>query len=249
MSEFQKDLEITALRSQLALFQQQIANNKITKPRYNNTFRWLWILLSKIFPTWKDALILVKPETVIGWHKKMFKLYWKHKSKGGRPKISHETIALIKRIHKENPLLSPEKIYERLIELAVTDAPVPNTIAKYIIESRNPATEPQKQSWKSFLGNHVSEIWSMDFAVVPTLTFKVLYVFFIISHERRKIEHFAVTEYPTSQWVAQQIRNATPFGKQPKYIIHDNSGEFRSILFQRFLSDMGITSKSITPRW
>jgi len=89
----------------------------------------------------------------------------------------------------------------------------------------------------------------MDFAVVPTLTFKILYVFLIISHERRKIEHFAVTEHPTSQWVIQQIRNATPFGKQPKYIIHDNSGEFRSNLFQIFLSNIGITSKNITPRW
>ena len=93
-----------------------------------NRFRKLWVLISKCYFGWKDALILVKPETVIGWHKRAFKLYWRRKSKGGRPKISHTTIALIKRIHKDNPLLSPEKIHERLIMLNIADAPAPNTI-------------------------------------------------------------------------------------------------------------------------
>ena len=127
--------------------------------------------------------------------------------------------------------------------LNITDAPAPNTIAKYIKENRKPPTKKQTQSWKSFLHNHANSIWSIDFAVVPTLAFKPLYVLFIISHGRRKIEHFAVTEHPTSQWVIQQIRNATSFGMQPKYLIHDNGQPFVSKLFQQFLMHCNITSK------
>jgi transposase InsO family protein len=189
-------------------------------------------------------LVIVKPETVIGWHKTAFKFHWLLKSKKrGRPKISRKTIELIKRIHKENPLLSPKKIHERLVDLNITDAPSPNTIAKYIQEVRKPPSEKQKQSWKTFLKNHSKEIWAMDFFTVPTLYFKVLYVFIIISHDRRKIEHFAVTTNPSSAWVAQQIREATPFGETPKYLIHDNDPTFTSKLFKEFLSNANIKSK------
>ncbi len=196
------------------------------------------------FPGWKSALFLVKPETVIGWHRKAFKFYWMIKSKkSGRPKISRQTIALIKRIHKENPLLSPEKIYERLVDLTVIDAPSPNTISKYIPKIRKPPSEKQKQSWKTFLKNHRKEIWAMDFFTVPTLYFKVLYVFILISHDRRKIEHFAVTTNPTSEWVAQQIREATPFGNTPKYLIHDNDTIFTSRELKNFLENANVKAK------
>jgi len=242
MSDAQKDLEILALRSQLAIVQQHMINHKMAKPRCNNTFRHLWVFLSKYFLTWKSALVLFKPDTVIRWHHRLFLIYWKRKSRGGRPPISRATIALIKRIHKENPLLSPEKIYERLIALNIADAPAPNSIAKYIRAPRKPSTDTQKQSWQSFLYNHVKEIWAMDFAVVPTLTFKPLYVLLIISHGRRKIEHFSVTEHPTAQWLIQQIRNATPFGKQPKYLVHDNDSSFLSRPFQGFLDKCNIIS-------
>jgi len=130
MSGIQKDLEILALRSQLAMLQKHIISRKITKPRVTNRFRKLWIFLSRNMPGWKDVLILVKPETVIGWHKRAFRVYWRRKSNGGRPKVSPSAIALIKRIHRENQTHSPEKIHERLVALNVTDAPAPNTIAK-----------------------------------------------------------------------------------------------------------------------
>ena len=102
------------------------------------------------------------------------------------------------------------------------------------------------QSWQSFLENHRKEIWSMDFAVVPMLTFKILYILVIISHERRKIEHFAITEHPTAAWMKQQIREATAFGRQPKYLIHDNGKMFLAKSFQQFLSFCDIVSKRIT---
>jgi hypothetical protein len=108
------------------------------------------------------------------------------------------TIALIKRIHKENRLLSPERIHDQLINLGITNALAPNTIVKYLPSIRKPPSEKQQQSWKTFLANHRKGIWAMDFFVVPTLYFKILYVFLVISHDRRKIEHFAVTTNPTS---------------------------------------------------
>ncbi len=154
MSSIEKSLEITALRSQLSIYKQQELNNKIPKPRVNSAFRQLWVLLSKLLPKWKDALVVVKPETVIGWHKTAFKAFWKRKSKAGRPGISRATIALIKRIHKENPLLSPEKIYEKLVALNISDAPCPNTISKYIQQSRKTPTNKQIQSWKTFIKTH-----------------------------------------------------------------------------------------------
>jgi len=192
--------------------------------------------------------MLVKPETVLAWHRRGFKFYWRQKCKGGRPEISHETIALIRKIHQENPALSPEKIHERLVALNIMDAPAPNTIAKYIHLKRKPPTEKQKQSWKSFLYNNSKCLWAMDFATVATLGFKVLHVLFIISHDRRRIEHFAVTHNPSGAWMAQQMRNATPFGRQPKYLIHDNDPVFACKYFQGFLARLGIVSKRITPR-
>lgn len=244
LSDINKDLEIAALRSQLSILQRQVFDHKIPKPHFTPAFRQLWVLLSKFFPDWKSALFLVKPETVIGWHRKAFKFYWMIKSKkSGRPKISRQTIALIKRIHKENPLLSPEKIYERLVDLAVIDAPSPNTISKYIPKIRKPPSEKQKQSWTTFLKNHCKEIWAMDFFTVPTLYFTVLYVFILISHDRRKIEHFAVTTNPSSAWVAQQIREATPFGNTPKYLIHDNDSIFTSKELCKFLENANVKTK------
>ena len=244
MTSTAKNLEILALRSQLSLYQQQVVNKKRPKPRCTPVFRQLWVLLSMFYTTWESALVSVKPETVIRWHRTAFKLHWKHKStKIGRPKISTDIISLIKRIHKQNPLLSPEKIEELLKSMGITDAPAPNTIAKYIPSTRKPPTEKQIQSWKTFLNNHSKEIWAMDYLVVPTLKFKLLYVFIIINHASRKIEHFAVTSNPNLEWVKQQIRNATPFDHKPKYLIHDNDSVFVSSNFRNFLTAVGIKSK------
>ena len=237
------EFEILALRSQLAVFQEQVLNHKLPKPKPTPTFRQLWVLLSKLWPSWRSALLVVKPETVIGWHQTAFRLYWARKSKPrGRPKISQSTIALIKRIHNENPLWSAERIHDQLINLGIIDPPAPNTIAKYFPAIRKPPTEKCQQSWKIFLANHRRDIWAIDFFVAPTLYFKVLYVFLIISHDRRKIEHFAVTTNPTSAWVAGQLRESTPFGIQPEYLIHDNDKIFVSKVLQDFLINSRIKS-------
>ena len=236
------EMEILALRSQLSIFQQQIINRKLPKPRPTPVFRQLWFFISKLCPDWKSALFVVKPETVIRWHHTAFRFYWAKKSKPpGRLAISSATISLIKRIHKENPLWSPERIHDQLMNLGITDTPTPNTIAKYL-SIQKPPSEKSLQSWKAFLANHRQGIWAMDFLTVPTIFFKVLYVLIVISHDRRVIKHFAITSHPTSAWVAQQLREATPFGNQPEYLIHDNDRIFVSKELQAFLTNTEIKS-------
>lgn len=242
-SSIKKDLEIIALRSQLALVNHDIKTGKRPKPKATPAFRQLWVLLSKYYANWDSVLVHFKPETVIRWHDTASSLHWLIKSKRGRPTISPKTIALIKRIHKENPLLSPEKIHEQLVLLNVTDAPSPNTIAKYFPSTRKPPSEKQIQSWKTFIKNHAPHTWGMDFFTVPTLRFKILYVLVIINHGARKIEHFAVTANPNVNWLKQQMRNATPYDHKPKYLIHDNDAVFVSKAFQDFLKASGIKSK------
>jgi hypothetical protein len=134
--------ENLALRSQLALFEQQVIARKHTKPRPTPAFRHLWVMLSRRWADWGSALMVVQPETVIRWHRIAFRWYWARKSQSrGRPVISRATIALIKRIHKENPLWSPERIHDQLVDLGIEDVPCPNTIAKYLPDIRKPPSE------------------------------------------------------------------------------------------------------------
>jgi putative transposase len=248
-SSLEIKLENIALRSQLALYVQRYEKENLTKPRPTQAFRQLWVFLSKHLGNWKDVLIIVKPDTVIKWHRSAFKFYWKQKSrKMGRPKISPATVSLIKRVHKENPLLSPEKIHEKLRILGIENPPAPNTIVKYLPSTRKPPSDKQIQSWKTFLKNHQHEIWATDFFTIPTLTFNVLYVLVIIHHQTRKIIHFNVTTNPTAEWTIQQFRNATPYGKVPNYLIHDNDPIFCSKAFQAFLTSSEITTKKTAYR-
>ena len=242
-------LENIALRSQLAVYMQHYEKQKLPKPKPTPAFRQLWVFLSKHLEDWRTVLVLVKPATVIKWHRTAFKLHWKIKSrKTGRPKISNEYIDLIRQIHQENPTLSPEKIHEKLCLLSIERPPAPNTIAKYIPTSRKPPSFKQVQSWNTFLKNHQAETWATDFFTVPSLKFDVLYGLVIIHHQSRKIVHFAVTTNPTAEWTIQQFRNATPYGYVPKYLIHDNDTIFRAKTFQRFLTTSGIISKRISYR-
>jgi len=241
--------ENIALRSQLALFNHQVESGKRPKPKATPAFRQLWVLLSRYYADWINCLCSFTPQTVKKWHSSAFSFYWLKKSKKkGRPTISSETIALIKRIHKENPLLSPEKIHEKLVLLNVTDAPAPNTIAKYLPSTKKSPSKKQVQSWKTFLKNHRFNTWAMDYFTIPTLKFNILYVLIVINHGTRKIEHFAVTMNPSVGWLKQQFRNATPYDHKPKHLIHDNDSAFVSQAFQAFLAASGIQSKKTSIR-
>lgn len=242
-------LENLALRSQLELYQLEVEKHNLKKPASTPAFRQLWVFLSKTLENWEEVLMIFKPKTVIKWHRTAFKWYWAKKSKRtGRPKLAPETIQLIKRIHEENPLLSPEKLQEKLYQIGIQKPPAPNTIAKYLPHIRKPPSKKQLQSWKTFIQNHHSDIWATDFLTIPTIGFKIMYVLVIIEHRTRKIISFGVTTNPTAEWTVQQFRNATPYGLAPKYLIHDNDPIFRSHAFQRFLKSSEIISKRTSYR-
>ena len=209
--------ENLALRQQLAVLLRQQP-----RPPLRRRDRLFWGFLSR-FSDWRSWLAIVKPETVIGWHRRGFRLFWRWKSGGGapgRPTIPCEVIALIRRMAKDNVTWGAPRIRAELHLLGHDIAE--STVAKYLPKRR----KPPSQTWKTFLKNHVGCLASMDFFVVPTATFKLVYGFVILLHERRVVIHHATTTHPTARWVAQQLREAFPFDSAPRYLIRDRDGCF-----------------------
>jgi len=213
-----KNLEILALRQQLAVFKSQAA-----RPRVTLFDRLFWISLSSFWSGWKSVLIIVKPETVISWHRKGYEIFWKWKSrrKTGRPKIDPAIITLIHQMARENGWGAPQ-IHGRLLKLGfvISESTVSNYMPKLA------PTEKQQQSWRTFLKNHMHNTVSIDFITVPTVTFKSIYCLIFLDHSRRKIIHFKTTFSPNAEWIKQQFRNAFPFEMNYKYLIRDNDKKF-----------------------
>ncbi len=184
-----------------------------------------------------SALLLVKPNTLLQWHKHLFKLVWRGKSaiRVGRPALSEETIALIKRMALDNPLWGAERIRGELLKLDIHVCK--RTIQKYMRHART--RRPTSQTWTTFVHNHASGIWACDFLPVFNLFFKQYFVFFIIELASRRVIHFGVTDAPTDAWVAQQLREATPFDQKPKCLIRDNDSKFGQ-QFARVAAETGI---------
>ncbi len=227
-------LENLALRQQLGVQQRSIK-----RPRIKNTDRIFWVWLSRIWNNWKSSLIIVKPPTVIGWHKKCFKFYWKWKSQRvGRPNIDWQLIKLIRKLQKENQTWSAQRIQGELVKLGLDVSD--NTVAKYILK---PKADPEKrQRWLTFLRNHAKHTVGIDFLVARTIFFKSIYVFVAISHDRRRILHFAVSSKPHSQWAIQQLRETFAFDEITKYVIRDNDKIF-SEDFKRTIKRFGLKDK------
>ncbi len=243
--------QVLELRSQLALYEERQRSGKIKKPRPTPGFRQLWVLLSFIHKGWKAVMVIAKPDTVKRWHDTAYKRLWAKKSQTnnrGRPPLDKDVIVLIRRLVAENPGCSEEKIRDLLILYGVSDPPAANSIRKYTEGKRPPSGERRAQTWRMFLSNHGFETWGMDFFKVVTLTFKELFVLVMIRHDRREIVHFGITEHPNIFWLKQQIREATAYGRQPKYLVHDNDKVFVSKDVQRFLVKMGITPKRISKK-
>jgi transposase InsO family protein len=162
-------------------------------------------------------LILVKPETVVGWHREGFRLYWtwKSRNRGGRPRIDAEIRSLIRRMARENPTWGAPRIHGELLMLSfdVSEATVSRTMPR--------RTKPPSQTWRAFLRNHTLDLVSIDFFVVPTATFRILYMFLVLEHERRRVVHFHVTEGPSARWTGQPWVHAFPDDSAPKYVIRD----------------------------
>jgi len=185
--------EIIALRHQLAVLQRR---NKEQRLRLSPADRLLWIWLSRVWLEWRSALRIFKPETVIAWHRKAFRLYWSWKSRPrkGRPPVATEVRELIRRISAANPGWGAPRIHGELGKLGITVSET--TVAKYMV--RQP-TRPS-QTWRTFLTNHIWKLVAVDFFVVPTATFRLLFVFVILAHDRRGPVHFAVTSHATAEW-------------------------------------------------
>jgi len=211
--------ENALLRQQLIILQGQIK-----RPVYKKADRLLLVLLARMVRTWKQALILVQPETLPRWHRELFRVCWKHKSRvrSRKPRLSSETIALIKAIAANNRLWGAERIRGELLKLDIRVSK--RTIQKYMKHIHT--TRPWGQNWKTFLRNHAAEVWACDFLQVTDLFFRPLFAFFIIELKSRKVIHMNVTRSPTDPWVAQQLREATPYGYAPTYLIRDNDRKF-----------------------
>src|SRR2546428_13798788 len=187
--------------------------------------------------TLKPTLFLVQPETVLRWHRELFRIFWKRKSKvhARKPRLSPETISLIKEMAAHNRLWGAERIRGELLKLDIRVSK--RTIQKYMRQGR--PKRVRGQTWKTFLRNHVAEMWACDFLQVTDLFFRPLFAFFIIELKSRKVIHVGVTRCPTDAWVAQQLREATPYGQVPKYLICDHDSKFGSC-FRRVAKTSGI---------
>src|ERR1035438_10523479 len=202
-------LENLALRYQLGVLRRSVKRPKLT-----SADRLLWAWLCGVWSDWRSALVIVKPETVIGWHRKGFRLYWPWRvrhGRPGRPPISKEVRKLIRTMSRENPLWGAPRIHGELLKLGIDIGET--SVGKYVARSQ----KPPSQDWRTFLENHVKTMVSVDFFTVPTIRFQVLYVFLVLAHDRRRIVHFNVTAHPTAEWAAQQLREAFPFEQIPRY--------------------------------
>ena len=216
-------LENLSLRQQLA-----VLATKKPAPCLRMQDRIFWVLLRRVWPGWRNALILVQPETVVRWHRAGFKLYWKwrsrHRNRVGRKRICKELRTLIFKMVAENPTWGAPRIHGELKMLGFDISE--RTVLRWMRKAPH-SPEPAKR-WAAFLSNHREAIAAIDFFTVPTLTFGVLTCFFVIAHDRRRILHFNVTRHPTSAWVSQQLLNAFPYDSAPKYLIHDRDAIFNS---------------------
>jgi transposase InsO family protein len=225
-------VENLALRQQLANFQRTSA-----RPRLRKSDCTFWVVLSHLWSRWADALVVVKPDTVVRWHRAGFRLFWRWKSRRRTPAqngVSPETKALIRQMTKANPTWGAPRIHGELPKLGIDIGE--RSVSRFMPpKSRNPPS----QIWRTFLDNHVGSLDSIDFFTVPTATFRVLYVFLVLSHDRRRVLHWNVSDGPGAQWTAQQVVEAFPEDTAPKYMIRDRDGIYGAY-FKRRVESLGI---------
>jgi hypothetical protein len=214
-------LENLALRQQLTVFQ-----HRHPRPRLGAVDKLFWVFARRFWSGWKNAVIVVTPDTVVRWHRTGFRLYWslisKAKKQVGRKRLSKEVRDLIFQMVAENQTWGAPRIHGELVMLGFTVSE--RTISRWM--KRAPRDPEPARRWLSFLRNHREAIAAMDFFTVPTITFRVLYCFFIISHDRRQILHFNVTRHPTSTWIVQQLREAFPYQSAPRFLVLDRDAKY-----------------------
>ena len=231
------EAENAALRQQLIVLQREVKG----RARLTNGDRWFFVQLYRLFPAVLGVFSIIRPETVVRWHRAGFRSYWRWKSqRGGRPRVRAELRELIRRMSQENPLWGAPRIHGELLKLGFEVAQ--STVAKYMVKRCGPPS----QGWRTFLRNHAPDIAAMDLFVVPTISFDLLYAFVIVRVNRRHLVWTNVTNHPTAEWIARQITEAFPWNEAPRHLIRDRDGVFGAIVRRR-LRAMGIRDKPIAP--
>ena len=231
-------LENLALRHQLAVLQRSVP-----RPRLSRCDRLLWVWLSRLWAGWRTTLVIVRPATVLAWHRRGFQLYWRWKSRPnpvGRPRLDAELRTLIRRMARENPTWGRRRIQAELALLGYEVAEL--TVAKYMRRT-SPRPSP---TWRAFLTAHARELVAVDFFVVPTLTFRLLFVFVVLRHDRRELLHLHLTDHPSAVWTARQLVEAFPEDTAPRFLLRDRDGIYGQD-FSRRIERMGIREVRIAP--
>jgi putative transposase len=211
-----------------ALLRQQllVLRRGVKRPRCTPADRALLVLLASRVRAWRQALLIVQPDTLLRWHRQLFRGYWRRKSRAAtsarQPKVGAETIALIREMAATNRLWGAERIRGELLKLDIRVAKW--TVQKYLRDARPPRRNGQ--AWATSLRNHAGDIWAGDFLPVTDLRFRPLYAFFVIAIGSRRVMHVGVTRHPTDTWGAQQLRAATPCEERPKYLIRDRDSKY-----------------------
>jgi transposase InsO family protein len=232
-------LEILALHHQLAVYQRSVP-----RPCIRPTDRLLWSWLARLWSGWQAALAFVQPRTVIRWQKKRFREHWRRLSqrgKPGRPTVAKEVRDLIRDMSRANPTWGSPRIVGELRKLGIAVAK--STVEKYRFRPR----KPPSPTWRAFLKNHVQDLVSLDFLVVPTITNKLLFVLVILAHQRRRIVHVNLTEHPTAAWTVQQVVDTVPWDEAPHYLLRDRDRIYGDDFRQR-VRNMEIEEVLIAPQ-
>jgi len=223
-----------ALRHQLIVLRRKVRN----RPRLTNSDRWFFIQLYRWFPSILQVLTIIRPETLVRWHRAGFRAYWHWKSRlpGRRPQIETNLRVLIRRMSIENPLWGAPRIHGELLKLGFEVAQ--SSVAQYMVKRRG----PPNQGWRTFLRNHAPDIAAMDLFIVPTIGFDLLYAFVIVRLDRRDLVWINVTTNPTAEWIAHQITEAFPWDDAPQYLIRDLDRIYGTCVTRR-VPAMGIRDK------
>src|SRR6478609_5548877 len=233
------EAENVALRQQLIVLRRKVPD----RVRLTNNDRWFFIQLYRWFPSILPVLTIIRPETLVRWHRAGFRSYWRWKSRslGGRPQIDTDLCVLIRRMSIENPLWGAPRIHGELLKLGFELAQ--SSVAKYMVKRLG----PPRQGWRTFLRNHALDIAAMDLFIAPTIGFDLLYAFVIVRLDRRDLVWINVTTNPTAEWIARQITEAFPWDDAPKYLIRDRDQIYGTVVTRR-LRAMGIRGTSLPHR-
>src|SRR5580704_12767420 len=237
-SNIRLEAENAVLRHQVIVLRRKLKG----RSRLTNNDRWFFVQLYRWFPSTLPVLMIIRPETLVRWHRAGFRRYWRWKSRrrGGRPQIEADLRALIRQMSTENLLWGAPRIHGELLKLGFSVAQ--STVAKYMVKRRGPPS----QGWRTFLRTHAPDIAAMDLFVVPTIGFKLLYGFVIVRIDRRELIWINVTTNPTAERIARQITEAFPWDGAPGYMIRDRDRIYGTVVTRR-LRAMGIRDKPTAP--